>query len=433
MKIKELYSLFKESTEIVTDSRKITKGCLFFALKGEKFDGNNFAEGALKEGAKFAIIDNPEYKKDSSYILVDNVLSTLQDLARYHVSKLKPKLRVIGLTGSNGKTTTKELIAGVLSSSFKVQYTAGNLNNHIGVPLTILKIKEETEIAVIEMGANHHGEIALLASIAMPDIGLITNIGEAHIEGFGSLEGVLKAKSELFDYLKKEKGILLINLNDIHIAKKFGQKQNHNALFYGTGKNSLVNGNIVESSSEAQVVSLQIDEKEYKFKTNLVGQYNLDNFLAAATIGNHFGISAEHIIKSLSKYKPTLNRSQFMQTGKNKLIIDAYNANPTSMMAALDNFKKLNSKNKVVILGGMKELGKSSKSYHLRTIEFLNSANFDKVFLVGEEFMKISHTFSAYKNVSELIEVFKMNRIENSTILIKGSRANSLEKIIESL
>ena len=433
MNIKELYSFFKEKHTISTDSRKIESGCIFFALKGDNFDGNLYAEQAINIGACFAVIDNPEYKKNSNFILVDDVLKTLQELARFHVSQLKPKLKVIGLTGSNGKTTTKELTASVLSSKYRVQYTEGNFNNHIGVPLTILKITTDTEIAVIEMGANHHKEIAFLASVAQPDFGLITNIGNAHLEGFGSIEGVLEAKSELFEYLKKGNGVLCINKNDKLLAKKYLHDPYYKKIYYGSGDNCIVDGHITESGLESQIIALSFGEKKYNFKTKLIGKYNLDNFLAAAAIGKLFNIPDIDIIESFENYEPNLNRSQFVETQKNRLIVDAYNANPTSMLAALDNFKNLKEKNKIVILGGMKELGKSSKSYHIQVIESLNTRKFDVVYLVGDEFSQIKHSYKIFKNVEELIKVLKGNNINNSTILIKGSRINRLEKVIEFL
>lgn len=433
MEINKLYSLFLTYPKISTDSRKVEKDSIFFALKGDKFDGNTFAEKAIGDGAKFAVIDNPEYKKSSEYIVVNDVLEALQNLARYHVSQLKPKLKVVGLTGSNGKTTTKELIAKVLSRKFKVQYTEGNYNNHIGVPLTILKVKNDTEIAVIEMGANHQGEIALLASIARPDIGLITNIGEAHIEGFGSIEGVLEAKSELFDYLIEEKGLICLNTNDQLLSKKYTNIDYDKVILYGSAPKSIVEGEIKESSLISQIVSLNFEENYFNFETKLIGKYNLDNFLAAAAIGKFFNISNNIIIDSLAKYEPNLKRSQFLETNSNKLIVDTYNANPTSMKAALENFNQLDADNKIVILGGMKELGKDSNTYHKQIIDLIESFNFRNVFLVGSEFLEIKHSFKIFRNTDELAEELNTIRVENNTILIKGSRANQLEKIIEFL
>ncbi len=433
MRIKDIYSLFKECTGVTIDSRKVEKDNIFFAIKGDRFDGNIYAEKAINNGAKYAIIDNPDFIKGNNYILVDNVLEKLQELARYHVRELKPKLKVVALTGSNGKTTTKELIAKVLSSRYRVQFTEGNLNNHIGVPLTVLKLSEATEIAVIEMGANHHKEIELLASIGQPDVGLITNIGEAHIEGFGSIEGVLKAKSELFDYLENEGETLCVNLNDEYLAEKYKQGSYSKKVFYG-GKNKLgITGEILNSGLDEQVIAINFEQKSYSFKTKLIGQYNLDNFLAAFTIGKIFNISEEKIVESLSSYRPNLNRSQFIETKRNRLIVDTYNANPTSMQAALTNLINIEAKNKVAIIGGMKELGENSRLYHRQVADILSLSEFFKVFLIGDEFNEVKQHFTRFGNVEELIENLKKENLKDCTILIKGSRANQLEKVVDFL
>lgn len=415
MKIEDLYKLYIQNGLVDTDTRNIRKNSVFFALKGENFNGNKFAQQALDNGAKFAVIDEKDYKVSDRFILVDNVLETLQKLANFHRKKLN--IPIIALTGSNGKTTTKELMNAVLSSQYKTTATRGNLNNHIGVPLTLLSISIETEIGIIEMGANHHKEIAFLSEIANPDFGYITNFGSAHLEGFGSLEGVVKAKSELYDFIKKHNKKVFINPNDAIQVKKT------------KGNNVIPFDDSIKFIEADPFVKLFF--KETEITTNLIGAYNYNNLAAAITVGNYFNISINKIKYALENYVSSNNRSQIINTKKNKIILDAYNANPTSMKAALESFKLLKAPHKTVILGDMFELGKYSKQEHQNIVDILNVSNFDKVLLLGENFYKTSTRYLRFSNYSDLKKHLLENQIINSTILIKGSRGVALERVVE--
>ncbi len=424
MNISSLHKIFLSSNGVNTDSRTIKKGEIYFALKGENFDGNEYAEKALDSGAKYSIIDKPSYKKSNNYILVDNVLKTLQGLASYHRSKFN--IPVIGITGTNGKTTTKELIYTVLSKKYKTNATIGNLNNHIGVPLTLLKINSNTEIAIVEMGANHLGEIDFLCNISKPNFGIITNIGKAHLEGFGSFEGIIETKKELYNYITNNNNLLFVNYDDKLLSSLLNTKK---IISYGTNNKADTKGKITDSTP---FVSFEFNESRI-INTKLIGNYNFYNALAAASIGKHFGVNTEDIELALASYSPENMRSQLMKTKINRIIIDAYNANPTSMENAIINFKNINSENKVLIIGDMLELGKYSENEHYEIIKLIKELGFKNVYLVGNEFYKTESNYNKFMTASDLIKYVKTNRIENSFILLKGSRGIKLETLIEYL
>lgn len=436
MYIKSLYEYYKSCNYTVsTDSRNCPKGSLFFALKGESFDGNKYAADALNNGAAYAVVDNPDIIEENSdrYIFVHDVLLSLQLVANYHRQLLE--IPVIGITGTNGKTTTKELIAAVLEKKYKTHYTKGNYNNHIGVPLTLLGINAEHEIAVIEMGANHMGEIKDLTRITQPDYGLITNVGKAHLEGFGSFENVIATKSELYDFLRLKKGGSAFLNYDDEILKK--QAEGINKLFtYGQTNESDICGHILSGKLTLSVSwheKVHADEK-HTIHTQLVGDYNLYNVLSAITIGVYFKVPAEDINKALSEYIPSNNRSQLVNTKTNQLIVDAYNANPTSMLASLNNFCAIQGEHKVAILGDMRELGTDSEKEHQAIVDFLGQQkNIESVILVGKEFGKINKHFKHFDNKDMLIEELKKNPIEKKTILIKGSNGIQLAKLVDVL
>jgi UDP-N-acetylmuramoyl-tripeptide--D-alanyl-D-alanine ligase len=429
MEIASLYQLFRQHPTVTTDSRNIPNSSMFFALKGDNFDGNRFADEALKKGAAFAIIDDPEFNTNSRMILVENVLLCLQQLARYHRNQLK--LPVLAITGTNGKTTTKELIASVLSKKFRVHFTQGNLNNHIGVPLTLLSMTTETEIGIIEMGANHPGEIKALCEIADPDFGIVTNIGKAHLEGFGSFEGVIKTKSEMYDYLRGKGGKCFINAdNPLLVRQAKGLEQ----IAYGKSTGFFITGELATSGFNLVVKTLFPQGWLY-LKSKLVGDYNYENLLAAACVGKYFEVDPLLIQDALAEYTPSNNRSQLIRKEKNTIIMDAYNANPTSMMLALINFVGLPDDRKCLILGDMLELGETSDEEHQKIADFVESQNFSNVFFVGPQFKKtiIGDEKKKFDNAELLSNYLKTQPIENKLILVKGSRGVHLEKILEQL
>ena len=430
MKTEQLYNLFKESTGISTDSRKVEKGQVFFALWGDNFNGNKFASDALSRGALCAVIDDPFFEIENT-ILVEDCLFELQALAAHYRKLLN--IPVLAITGTNGKTTTKELIAAILSKKLKVHFTKGNLNNQIGVPLTILSTPSDTEMLVVEMGASHIGEIRTLCLIAKPDYGIITNIGNAHIEGFGSVEAVIKAKTELYEHLRKINGIAFYNDKDPVLADKIFRMINKAVPFSDpTGIDLLIEPLASDLNLK---LSLSYLHKTYNISTNLFGSYNLENVRAAIGIGLFLGVEIEDIVDTIEKYKPANNRSEIKVTKSNTLICDSYNANPTSMRSALDSFSALKAESKAVILGDMLELGDKSEEEHLKVLKMIQSISADKVLLVGPVFRKVASAsgFNVFSTVNDLFEYLRDEPLHNKTILIKGSRGMRLEKIYDLL
>ncbi|MCM0728052.1 UDP-N-acetylmuramoyl-tripeptide--D-alanyl-D-alanine ligase [Parabacteroides sp. Y3-G-102] len=427
MSIIDLYDLFIHNPQITTDSRNCPKGSIFFALKGDKFDGNQYAGKALASGCVYAVIDNPDYYIGERTILVDNVLKTLQQLAHHHRKVLG--LPIIGITGTNGKTTTKELLAAVLSTKFNLLYTEGNFNNHIGVPLTLLRLTHDHEMAVIEMGASHPGDIKELVDIVHPNYGIITNVGRAHLEGFGSFEGVIRTKGELYDYIHRSKGKIFIKKENEYlqsIAKGIEQ------ITYGNGDDAFASGQVV-SCDPFLVFNWKQQGKLHTVETHMIGSYNLDNVLAAVAVGRFFKIPAERISRAIAAYEPTNNRSQFKKTDNNELIIDAYNANPSSMKVALDNFITMPVQPKAIILGDMRELGPTSNELHAEVVEQIKKGQFDKVFLCGEHFSKVGKEFSPFATTEAMTEELRRQPLKGYHILIKGSHSMGLEKLVDIL
>ena len=460
MNTAELYSIFLRHPVVTTDSRNCPTGSIFFALRGDKFDGNDYVEQALQNGAAYAVGDRTGLPQDDRIICVDNALLTLQNLSTYHRKQLNPQ--VIAITGSNGKTTTKELVATALSTQYPVLFTQGNLNNHIGVPLTLLQLKPEHRFAVIEMGANHPGEIRELCCIADPDFGLITNVGKAHLEGFGSFEGVVRTKTELYEYLREKGGMIFVN-SDNPILKE--RSSNAHTTYYGTSSEAFVQGKIIDSDSGLEmewrlasenVMSLRAKRSEdpqspdnfrgwrvkpamtdhSQIKTQLVGNYNFENVLAAVCVAIYFGVEPEKLNQAIAGYIPTNNRSQSLKTRKNHLIIDAYNANPSSMQVALDNFLSLKVALKMAIIGEMKELGEYSQEEHQKLVDRLRESDIDKVVLCGENFLNlqsIAPEWTVFQHTQDLLKHLQSENFSGFHILIKGSRANQLEKTVEFL
>ncbi len=465
--IPALYLVFQKCTGVTTDSRNCPKGSLFIALKGSNFNGNKFAEQALHDGSSYAIVDDPYYvsAENDRIFLVDNTLKALQELAHYHRQQLGTK--IIGITGTNGKTTTKELIAAVLSTQYNILYTQGNLNNHIGVPLTLLRLQKEHELAVIEMGASHPGDIKELVDIAEPDFGIITNVGRAHLEGFGSFEGIIRTKGELYDYLRTRNATVFVNAENSYLTAML---EGLTPVYYSgaTQKKSFIKNSPSLASDSYTIPSTQKsayticghvtscspflclewqhkhDTQTYSIITHLIGDYNLDNVLAATTIGIYFGITPTHINQAIAEYTPSNNRSQLKKTTYNQLIIDAYNANPTSMMASLRNFSQIEASHKIIILGDMKELGPTSKDEHLTILRYVSKCKFERSFFVGNEFTdaftaetnknSFPDTFEFYPDVHTLINTLRLHDLlKNKTFLIKGSNSMKLSLLVEEL
>ncbi len=432
----KLYEIFQKHPLVCTDSRNCPSGSIFFALKGDNFNANAFALSAIEKGCAYALVDNPEYATDERFILVDDVLETLQELARNHRKQLGTK--IIGITGTNGKTTTKELIAAVLKQKYNTHFTQGNFNNHIGVPLTLLQLKPEHDIAVVEMGANHPGEIKMLSEIAQPDFGIITNVGKAHLEGFGSFEGVKKTKAELYDFIRENSGKIFINTgndNLVEMAEKSGFTDYSGVLPYqmdSDTENKLATGKITANSPLLEMQCFTA-EGGFDAKTQLIGTYNAENVLAAVAIGSYFEIENEKIKHGLENYQPQNNRSQFTETEQNKLIVDAYNANPTSMQAAILNFAQMDVENKSLIIGDMLELGAQSDEEHQKTVDLVNEKGFSDVYSVGKCFQEVKSNFRTFATVDELKSHLQKHPLKNRFILIKGSHGVHLEKIINEL
>ncbi|MBR5644822.1 MAG: UDP-N-acetylmuramoyl-tripeptide--D-alanyl-D-alanine ligase [Salinivirgaceae bacterium] len=440
MNTSALYEIFLKYPHICTDSRLASEDSIFFALKGDKNDGNAYAEHALKK-CPYAIIDNEAYNKNERCIVVDDVLDTLQKLAAYHRKRLG--LPILAITGTNGKTTTKELTARVLSKKYKVAYTQGNLNNHIGVPLTLLSMDKTHEFGIVEMGASHQGEIAKLCKIAAPDFGIITNVGRAHLEGFGSFEGVKQAKAELYRYLHDNDGMAFVNYDNETLED---MNPPHNIVYYGTKVFTHCQGQILNSPvylsfkwipSDEMIANEESTQSEcYTINTHLIGAYNFENALAAVSVGYNFGISACNIKDAIESYVPANSRSQLVKTDKgNSLLLDCYNANPSSMESALNNFANIEMPNKVLILGDMLELGTASSREHGVTVGMISKLGFEKVFLVGRNFcnLKEAHNYQCFYDSDDCAKYLAENSITNSTVLIKGSHGMKMDKVMAYL
>jgi len=427
--IDDIYSLFLKHPIICTDTRKIEQGCLFFALKGPNFNANTFAEEALKKGAAYAIIDESEYQVNEQCILVDDVLKTLQNLASHHRTHLS--IPVIAIVGSNGKTTTKELITAVLKTTYKVHATPGNLNNHIGLPLTLLMLNKSHEIAVIEMGANHVGENAELCDIALPTHGIVTNNGKDHLEGFGDIEGVAKSNSELYYYLLKNKGIAFVNANDEWLMRMSSRLTQ--TVTYAANYGSLTTAANVVGYAEKLQPSIQYQFGKWNGNSILSGSYNFDNIMAAIAIGKHFQVADELIIKGIADYVPSNNRSQWIETKHNKIFMDAYNANPSSMELALTNFNAIEGNPKIVIMGDMFELGKYEAEEHQRMVELCNQLKFDEVILVGKAFANTNHQHQSFIQTAEALNYIQNKDYKNCLFFMKGSRGMKLETLLAAI
>ena len=428
MNLTKLHDYYKDTSGVVTDSRKLTQNCFFIALRGDNFDGNQFAETAIAQGAKYALVDRPEIaKKSDRLLLVDNTLESLQELAQYHRNKLKAK--IIALTGSNGKTTTKELIISVLGRKFDTKATKGNLNNHIGVPLTLLDFDQNTEIGIVEMGANHQKEIDFLCQLAQPDIGLITNFGEAHLEGFGGVEGVIKGKSELYKYLSQTNGTIILNIDD-SIQSKWESYSPH----YTFGEDAKADCRLEYLKRKSQ--PLAISTKGKTIESQLFGEYNYSNIAVAVALGEFFDLNLEQIEEGISGYRPTNNRSQIIHKGTNKITLDAYNANPSSMKASITSFVDNREKKGVVILGDMFELGTQTASAHQEILNLVVGTNVEDILVVGKYFFKTQTQDPRVQYFSTLEEIKNFliqNPFEKSDILIKGSRGMTLETLLEQI
>lgn len=438
MDIKELYDLYLQHPCITTDSRNCPKDSIFLALKGASFDGNKFAKAALEKGCAYAIIDEPAYAEadNDRLILVDDCLKTFKEIAREYRRNFQ--IPVIGITGTNGKTTTKELVSAVLAERYRVMHTEGNFNNDVGVPKTLLRLDATHEIAVVEMGASHPGDIEKLVTYVEPTCGMITNVGRAHLLGFGSFEGVKRTKGELYDYLKAHDGLLFLNESNADLVEMARQREMNRIMTYGQSDDANVQGEVSECApflrfTWRNMATTESKARTYDVQTHLIGAYNIDNMLAAITIGLHFGVTPEQINHALSHYIPANNRSQLEVTAKNKLIVDAYNANPSSMAAAVENFKLMNVEHKMAILGDMRELGEVSALEHQKLVDKLAEDGFKEVWLVGEEFGKTQTAFRKFKNVDEVKAEIAAHCPENYYILIKGSNGIKLFELPELL
>ena len=428
--IDTLYSTYLKSRTVTTDSRAITPGCIFFAFKGETFDGNAFAPQALEQGAALCVISDERYKVDERCIVVEDVLTTLQQLATLHRSHLT--IPIIGITGTNGKTTTKELVHAVLAKKYRTHATQGNFNNHLGVPLTLLAIPADAEMAIVEMGANHPGEIAALCKIAQPDFGLITNVGRAHLEGFGSFEGVIRTKTELYRHLVSRKGHAFVN-SDNDILTSQAASIGLNTLSYGASEKAQTRGHLVGSDPYMKFY-IEDGDNVYSIQSQLLGNYNFDNAMAAAAVGRYFRVDLWDIKEAIEQYAPANKRSQYKESGRNVLFLDCYNANPSSMKVALDNFTALPRENKVAMLGGMKELGTDSRKEHetivTRLIESITAGTLSQAVLVGPEFQGMNEGHEEvvqwFENVGEAVKHYTAAPLSGATVLLKGSNSTKM-------
>lgn len=425
MQTEELYQIYQRFPSVQTDTRKLKPDDLFFALKGDNFNGNQFAKQALEAGAAYAVIDEEPGFADDRLIMTNNVLQTLQQLAKYHRQQFK--IPFLAITGSNGKTTTKELIHAVLSSHLTTYTTEGNLNNHIGIPLTLLKVKQDAQIAVVEMGANHQKEIEAYCKYTLPTHGLINNVGKAHLEGFGGIEGVKKGKGELYDFIRETKGTIFINTDFDYLQEM--SRGISSQITYGTN-NASVTGHLLASKPFLQI-NITSDADIGEVQTQLVGDYNLPNVLAAVAVGKYFNVPAKKIKQAIENYTPSNSRSQLVVKNSNRIILDAYNANPSSMKAAIENFAKLHAAKKVLMLGGMAELGEESLAEHQSLINLIQQYQWTKVVLVGGDFLKINHPFTSFNTSAEAKEWFQQQNFTDADLLIKGSRSMQMEKVID--
>jgi len=426
MTIDSLYQIFLQHPSVQTDTRKLKQGDIFFALKGDNFNGNQFAPKALEDGAAYAVVDEDMLPANDRLIKVDDVLTTLQQLALHH--RMQFNIPFLAITGSNGKTTTKELIHAVLSSKYKVYTTRGNLNNHIGVPLTILSVRQDAELAVIEMGANHKKEIESYCNYTLPSHGMITNAGKAHLEGFGGEEGVRKGKGELYDFLRENHGIAFVMWDYDYLRSM--SKGISEIVKYGTEEGDITG--TTKRSEPFLEVEIKSGSDAGLIRTQLVGDYNLPNVLAAVCVGNYFKVSGEKIRKAIETYAPSNSRSQLLRKGSNEVILDAYNANPSSMKAAIENFARLEGNNKILLLGGMMELGKESVEEHEAIVKLIEKFNWKQVALVGGDFMNVKHPFLQFSNSTEARKWLSAQKPVDSTILIKGSRSMKMENLMDA-
>ncbi len=429
--IESIYTVFKNSRKICIDSRRVLRESIYFAIKGENFDGNQFAEEALRKGCSLAVVDDKSLaEKNENIVYVPDTILALQELAKMH--RLSINKPVFAITGTNGKTTTKELIATVLNQKFRVRYTIGNKNNHIGLPLTILSMNNTTDMAIVEMGANRQGEIKLLCEIALPDYGLITNIGKAHLEGFGSFKGVVNTKAELYKYLTDSDGVIFVNKDNKILTDLL--KENKKLVTYGKSKSVYCKGEYIKSSYYAGAKWSSLDKSGYVI-SKLIGGYNFENILAAITVGLYFGISSSSINSAISSYVPKNYRSQLANSSRNKIILDLYNANPTNMQAALNSFIRIKAGEKNLILGDMLELGKYSDTEHKKILDIIAKNDFEKVYLVGNNYIKFKdlYDFDFFENVFELADYLIKHPVAGKLFLVKGSRGIKLEKCIDYL
>lgn len=435
MDMEKLYHVYLEARRrcgaqgaVTTDSRKIAPGCIFFAFKGETFDGNAFVPQALEKGAALCVTTDPQYRESDGCLVVADVLATLQALAREHRRHLA--IPFIGVTGTNGKTTTKELLHAVLSRRWRTHATQGNLNNHLGVPLTLLSIPESTEVAIVEMGASHPGEIEALCDIADPDCGLITNVGRAHLEGFGSFEGVVKTKTELYRHLAAKQGLVFVNADNERLMAEADGEARLSRITYGTLTNADIHGTFVESNPYVHFY-YEVGDNVYNVRTHLLGSYNFDNCMAAVAVGLHFGVEPFDIKEAIEQYEPSNRRSQYKETGRNRLFLDCYNANPSSMKAALQSFAALPYPHKVPMLGSMKELGAESQQEHQAIVDQLKEGGYEMVVLVGAEWSVVSNQWAEgscrwFATAEEAVEYFQKHPLADATVLLKGSNSTHM-------
>ena len=431
MEIAELYKLYTEHPVVTTDSRDCPKGSIFFALKGESFDGNKFALSALEKGCAYAVVDEAEYATDRRCLLVDDVLTTFKELAREHRRHFT--LPVVGITGTNGKTTTKELVSAVLGEKYKVMFTQGNFNNDVGVPKTLFRLQPDDEIAVVEMGASHPGDIKKLVEYVEPTCGMITNVGRAHLQGFGSFEGVKKTKGELYDFLADNDGLVFINADNEHLMEMAAERHIDRMVCYGNDEQCDVWGEVVSCAPFLKFRWRTEAQDWHEVQTHLIGSYNIDNMLAAISIGLHFDVNPQQVDHALENYLPSNNRSQLDVTEKNHLVVDAYNANPSSMAAAIENFRLMDVPSKMAILGQMGELGAVSHEEHLKVVAQLQAAGLSNVWLVGKEFADIYCPYRKFNDVEEVKAAIREEQPANHYILIKGSNSVKLYELPELL